>query len=117
MRRAVKKGTTVVLDSELHPQTIAVVRARAKAMDFRVTVADLAKGLVGEDIFGIVCAQPGTTGVIRDFTEAVDGAHDRGALVTFDADSNTSGQLPVLRSVAYCCSRGNRTSRSLISRG
>ena len=86
MRRAVKKGTTVVLDSELHPQTIAVVRARAKAMDFRVTVADLAKGLVGEDIFGIVCAQPGTTGVIRDFTEAVDGAHDRGALVTFDAD-------------------------------
>ena len=86
MRRAVKKGSTVVLDSELHPQTIAVVRARAKAMDFSVTVADLAQGLVGEDIFGIVCAQPGTTGTIRDFTEAVDGAHDRGALVTFDAD-------------------------------
>src|SRR5699024_2528442 len=86
MRRAVKKGTTVVLDSELHPQTISVVRARARAMDFRVTVADLAEGLVGEDIFGIVCAQPGTTGAIRDFSEAVTGAHDRGALVTFDAD-------------------------------
>ncbi|MGO2038159.1 MAG: glycine dehydrogenase (aminomethyl-transferring), partial [Brevibacterium sp.] len=37
-------------------------------------------------IFGIVCAQPGTTGVIRDFSDAVTGAHDRGALVTFDAD-------------------------------
>ena len=86
MRRAVKKGTTVVLDSELHPQTIAVVRARAKAMDFRITVADLSEGLVGEDIFGIVCAQPGTTGAIRDFSEAVTGAHDRGALVTFAAD-------------------------------
>lgn len=86
MRRAVKKGTTVVLDSELHPQTIAVVRVRARAMDFNITVADLSEGLVGDDIFGIVCAQPGTTGVIRDFTEAVDGAHDRGALVTFDSD-------------------------------
>ncbi|RBP62205.1 glycine dehydrogenase (decarboxylating) alpha subunit /glycine dehydrogenase (decarboxylating) beta subunit [Brevibacterium sanguinis] len=86
MRRAVKKGTTVVLDSELHPQTIAVVRARARAMDFRVAVADLSAGLIGEDIFGIVCAQPGTTGAIRTFAEAVDGAHDRGALVTFAAD-------------------------------
>ncbi|MGO3070879.1 MAG: aminomethyl-transferring glycine dehydrogenase [Brevibacterium linens] len=100
MRRAVKKGTTVVLDSELHPQTIAVVRARAKAMDFRVAVADLAEGLVGEDIFGIVCAQPGTTGAIRDFTEAVDGAHDRGALVTFDAD------LLALTLLKDCASQG-----------
>src|SRR5699024_1088462 len=75
MRRALTKGTTVVLDSELHPQTISVVRARARAMDFRVTVADLAEGLVGEDISDIVCAQPGTTGAIRDFSEAVTGAH------------------------------------------
>src|SRR5699024_4944979 len=59
MRRAVKKGTTVVLDSELHPPTISVVRARARAMDFRVTVADPAEGLPGADTPGIACAQPG----------------------------------------------------------
>ncbi|QQB15361.1 aminomethyl-transferring glycine dehydrogenase [Brevibacterium casei] len=86
MRRSVKKGSTVVLDSELHPQVIANVHVRARALDFNVTVADLSQGLVGEDIFGIVCAQPGTTGVIRDFSAAVAGAHERGALVTFDSD-------------------------------
>lgn len=86
MRRSVKKGSTVVLDSELHPQVIANVHVRARALEFDVVVADLSQGLVGEDIFGIVCAQPGTTGVIRDLSAAVEGAHERGALVTFDTD-------------------------------
>ncbi|WP_084500061.1 aminomethyl-transferring glycine dehydrogenase [Brevibacterium album] len=86
MRRASKKGSAVVLDSELHPQSIAIVRARARAMDFQVRVEDLSAGLVGEDVFGIVCAQPGTSGVIRSFDAAVTGAKERGALVTFAAD-------------------------------
>ncbi|GAA2007420.1 aminomethyl-transferring glycine dehydrogenase [Brevibacterium samyangense] len=86
MRRATKKGSVVVLDSELHPQVIAVVRSRAIAMDFRVQIADLSQGLVGEDVFGIVCAQPGTSGAVRSFTDAVAGAKERGALVTFAAD-------------------------------
>ncbi|GAA2097962.1 aminomethyl-transferring glycine dehydrogenase [Brevibacterium salitolerans] len=86
MRRASKKGSAVVLDSELHPQTIAIVRTRARAMDFQVRVEDLSAGLVGEDVFGIVCAQPGTSGAIRSFDDAVTGAKERGALVTFAAD-------------------------------
>jgi glycine dehydrogenase len=86
MRRASKKGTTVVLDSELHPQSIAIVRVRARAMDFSVRVEDLSQGLVGEDVFGIVVAQPGTTGTIRTFDDAIAGAKERGALVTFAAD-------------------------------
>ena len=86
MRRASKKGTTVVLDSELHPQSIAIVRVRARAMDFSVRVEDLSQGLVGEDVFGIVVAQPGTTGAIRSFDAAIAGAKERGALVTFAAD-------------------------------
>ncbi|MGO1607783.1 aminomethyl-transferring glycine dehydrogenase [Brevibacterium yomogidense] len=86
MRRASKKGSTVVLDSELHPQSIAVVRARARAMDFTVRVEDLSRGLVGEEVFGIVVAQPGTSGRIRSFDDAIAGAKERGALVTFAAD-------------------------------
>ncbi|MGW9826441.1 glycine cleavage system P protein (glycine dehydrogenase) [Brevibacterium pityocampae] len=86
MRRANKKGSVVVLDSETHPQTIAVVRARARAMDFEVRIADLSQGLAGEDVFGIVCAQPGTSGAVRSFDAAVTGAKERGALVTFAAD-------------------------------
>ncbi len=86
MRRATRKGSEVVLDSELHPQIIAVVNSRARAMDFRVRVEDLSQGLVGEDVFGIVCAQPGTSGAVRTFEAAVAGAKERGALVAFAAD-------------------------------
>ncbi|GAA4284291.1 aminomethyl-transferring glycine dehydrogenase [Brevibacterium daeguense] len=86
MRRANKKGSVVVVDSETHPQTIAVVRARARAMDFEVRIADLSQGLVGEDVFGIVCSQPGTSGAIRGFADAVSGAKERGAQVTFVSD-------------------------------
>ena len=86
MRRANRKGSVVVLDSELHPQTLAVVRARARAMDFEVQLADLSQGLAGEDVFGIVCAQPGTSGAIRSFDDAIAGAKERGALVTVAAD-------------------------------
>lgn len=86
MRRANKKGSTVVLDSELHPQVISVVRTRAHAMDFQVQVADLSQGLVGDDVFGIVCAQVGTSGEIRNFDDAVRGAKERNALVVFATD-------------------------------
>ncbi|MCI2264438.1 aminomethyl-transferring glycine dehydrogenase [Sediminivirga luteola] len=86
MRRANKKGHRIVLDRDLHPQTIAVVRVRAKAMDFQVEVADLTEGLVGEDIFGIVIQQPGSSGAVQDYAAAIAAAKERGALVTIATD-------------------------------
>ncbi|MCC9204351.1 aminomethyl-transferring glycine dehydrogenase [Arthrobacter sp. zg-Y769] len=88
MRRSNKsKGNAaVVLDSELFPQTIAVVKGRAKALGFDVIVADLGNGLPDGELAGVVLQQPGASGVVRDQSSLIADAKERGALVTVAAD-------------------------------
>jgi len=90
MRRANKaKGAAdakTVLDADLLPQTIAVVRGRAEALGFEVEVADLALGLPDGDINGIVLQQPGVSGRVFNHAPVIAAAKERGALVTVAAD-------------------------------
>src|SRR5690606_40342044 len=71
MQRANKqvKAATVVLDDELHPQTLAVATHRAAAVGITTVVADLDAGLPATDgdggLTGPVLQQPGTTGPRR----------------------------------------------------
>src|SRR4051812_19362079 len=65
MRRVAKsKSNVVVLDAEVLPQTIAVVRTRAEAVGIEVEVRDLLTGLPDE-FFGVVVQYPGASGVLR----------------------------------------------------
>ncbi|MDN3480661.1 aminomethyl-transferring glycine dehydrogenase [Arthrobacter sp. APC 3897] len=88
MRRSNKSKSNgaIVLDSETLPQTIAVVKGRAKALGFDVIVADLANGLPEGDITGLVLQQPGVSGVVRNQEALIAEAKERGALVTVAAD-------------------------------
>ncbi|WP_341394388.1 aminomethyl-transferring glycine dehydrogenase [Arthrobacter sp. G119Y2] len=88
MRRSNKSKANgaIVLDSETLPQTIAVVKGRAKALGFDVVVADLADGLPEGEITGLVLQQPGVSGVVRNQAALIREAKDRGALVTVAAD-------------------------------
>lgn len=86
MSRSNKKGRRVILDERLHPQVINVARARAKAIDLEVEVADVTGGLVGEDLVGVVLAYPGTEGDIADIRHAIADIHSRGALATVACD-------------------------------
>ncbi|MCC3272180.1 aminomethyl-transferring glycine dehydrogenase [Arthrobacter zhangbolii] len=88
MRRSNKaKGNgAIVLDSEAFPQTIAVVKGRAKALGFEVIVADLANGLPDGELAGVVLQQPGASGVVRNQAALIAEAKERGALVTVAAD-------------------------------
>ncbi|MET4589559.1 aminomethyl-transferring glycine dehydrogenase [Arthrobacter sp. 754] len=90
MRRANKNkeahdGKTV-LDADVMPQTIAIVKGRAEALGFEVEVADLSKGLPEGVINGIVLQQPGVSGRVFDHAEVIKEAKERGALVTVAAD-------------------------------
>jgi glycine dehydrogenase len=90
MRRANKNkdaanGRTV-LDADLFPQSLSIVKGRAKALGFEVEVADLSKGLPEGPINGIVIQQPGASGLVTDATALIAEAKDRGALVTVAAD-------------------------------
>ncbi|MFP5018621.1 aminomethyl-transferring glycine dehydrogenase [Paenarthrobacter ureafaciens] len=90
MRRANKDKTAkdgkTVLDADLFPQTIAIVKGRAEALGFEVEVADLSAGLPDGDINGIVLQQPGVSGRVFDHSAVIASAKERGALVTVAAD-------------------------------
>ncbi|WP_336660758.1 aminomethyl-transferring glycine dehydrogenase [Leucobacter sp. USHLN153] len=88
MRRAGRAPATAraVIDRNIYPQTIAVIRGRAEALDFEVEVADLSQGLPEGEIFGLVLQQPGDDGAVVDHSEVIAAAKDRGAMVTVIAD-------------------------------
>ncbi|QDB79651.1 aminomethyl-transferring glycine dehydrogenase [Georgenia wutianyii] len=90
MQRANKASTaaTVVLDAELHPQTLAVTRARAEAVGISAVVADLDGGLphLPDGLTGLVLQQPGTSGRLRDHAPLIARAKELGALVAVAAD-------------------------------
>ncbi|WP_144660704.1 aminomethyl-transferring glycine dehydrogenase [Paenarthrobacter nicotinovorans] len=83
--KAVKDGKTV-LDADLLPQTIAIVKGRAEALGFEVLVANLSAGLPDGDINGVVLQQPGVSGRVFNHAPVIAAAKERGALVTVAAD-------------------------------
>jgi len=91
MRRAVKgrPDGAIVADPDLHPQVREVLEARCAAVGLPLTWADLTDGLpdalAGETV-GVVVAQPGASGLLRDLAPLVEQAHAAGALVTVVAD-------------------------------
>ncbi len=90
MRRANKAKAAAdaktVLDADLLPQTIAIVRGRAEALGFDVQVADLSLGLPEGEINGVVLQQPGVSGRVFNHAPIIAAAKERGALVTVAAD-------------------------------
>jgi len=75
-----------LVDSQCLPQTIAVLRTRARPLDIELTVADLTDGLPDGEFFGVLVQYPGADGVVRDLTGVIEAAHERSALVAVAAD-------------------------------
>ncbi|RAY11104.1 glycine dehydrogenase (aminomethyl-transferring) [Actinomadura craniellae] len=75
-----------LIDADVLPQTIEVVRTRAEPLGIEVVVADLAGGLVDGDFFGVLLQYPGAGGVVRDLAPIAGQAHERGAQVVVAAD-------------------------------
>ncbi|GAA1455492.1 aminomethyl-transferring glycine dehydrogenase [Nesterenkonia lacusekhoensis] len=89
MRRANRKKAEapVVVDTDIFPQTRAVVQGRADALGIEVIFHDvLGRGLPEGEISGLVLQQPGNSGAVVDHREVIAEAKERGALVTVAAD-------------------------------
>jgi glycine dehydrogenase len=70
-----------------HPQTIEVVRTRAKPLGIEVRVGDAGKfDFAAGGVFGVLVQYPATDGAIDDWRELVRRAHDAGALVAMATD-------------------------------
>ena len=69
-----------------HPQTIEVVRTRAKALGLTVTVGDHRKWKFDAKVFGALVQYPATDGAILDYEGTCRDAHAAGALVAAATD-------------------------------
>ena len=96
MRRGSKvpAGATLVVDEQVFPQTLAVIRTRAVPLGIPVVVGDLTtvtdagglRELAGGEVFGVVAQYPAMDGRLHDLRALAEAAHDAGALVTAAAD-------------------------------
>ncbi|WP_375476105.1 aminomethyl-transferring glycine dehydrogenase [uncultured Jatrophihabitans sp.] len=84
--RASRKGDTLVVDADVLPQTLDVVRTRAEPLGLTVVVHDLGEPLPAGELFGVLVQYPGASGAVRDLAPLADAAHERGALLIAAAD-------------------------------
>ncbi|MGA8210043.1 MAG: aminomethyl-transferring glycine dehydrogenase [Nocardioidaceae bacterium] len=90
VRRANKAAAgPFVMDANALPQTIAVVRTRARAMGIEVVVADLSAGLpagLTRDPCGVLVQYPGADGHVPDPRPVIEEVHARGGMAVVAAD-------------------------------
>lgn len=84
--RKKRNAKTFLVGKNCHPQTIAVVETRAKALGLKVELISATTAQFDEQVFGILLQYPDTHGVIEDLRSVVQSAKDSGALVTLATD-------------------------------
>jgi glycine dehydrogenase len=86
-RKARRRGSSRFFVSEAcHPQTIAVVEARATPLDIEIVIGDHRTFVFEDDVFGALLQYPATDGALFDYADFCERAHDSGAFVVVAAD-------------------------------
>ncbi|MET2853363.1 aminomethyl-transferring glycine dehydrogenase [Vibrio owensii] len=91
-RAGKSKSNVFFVADDVHPQTIEVVKTRAKFIGFEVLVGTL-ELLPEQDVFGALVQYPGTTGEVRDLTDIIAKAQANKTLVTVATDLLASALL------------------------
>lgn len=84
-RAGKSKSNVFFVADDVHPQTLEVVKTRAKFIGFDVQVGSL-ESLPEQDVFGALVQYPGTTGEVRDLTGIIAKAQANKTLVTVATD-------------------------------
>ena len=84
-RAGKSKSNVFFVADDVHPQTLEVVKTRAKFIGFDVQVGSL-ESLPEQDVFGALVQYPGTTGEVRDLTDIIAKAQANKTLVTVATD-------------------------------
>ena len=83
---AVPDRKTFFVADNCHPQTIEVLRTRAKPLGIEIKIANFSRFKFDNAVFGALVQYPATDGAIYDYTELVKQAHAAGALAVVAAD-------------------------------
>ncbi|MCG6483985.1 aminomethyl-transferring glycine dehydrogenase [Vibrio parahaemolyticus] len=84
-RAGKSKSNVFFVADDVHPQTIEVVKTRAKFIGFEVLVGSL-ESLPEQDVFGALVQYPSTTGEVRDLTDIIAKAQANKTRVTVATD-------------------------------
>ncbi len=80
------KSNVFFVSQDCFPQTIEVVKTRAKPIGIDVLVGDHRTDLATLDCFGVLLQYPAASGEIYDYQKAIEQAHAKKALVVMAAD-------------------------------
>jgi len=79
-------GSRFFVSEACHPQTIAVVEARAIPLDIEIVVGDHRTFTFEDDVFGALLQYPASDGAIHDYADFCEQAHANKAFVVVAAD-------------------------------
>ena len=85
LRVGKSKSTTLFVADDVLPQTLEVIRTRARPLGLTVQVG-AADAAGQDDAFAVLLQYPGVDGVVRDLRPLIERAHARGALAIVAAD-------------------------------
>ena len=80
------KSNRFIVDETCLPQTIDVIKTRARFFGFEPVIGNVAKELDRGECFGLIIQYPGCDGSVRDLAPVIDQAHGQNALVAVAAD-------------------------------
>ncbi len=88
LARRVVQGSAFLVDSDVLPQTLAVLRTRAEPLGIELVVASLTPSLIAsaEGVFGVLVQYPAASGALRDPAPLIAAAHEKDALAAVAAD-------------------------------
>ncbi|MGH8752000.1 MAG: aminomethyl-transferring glycine dehydrogenase [Burkholderiales bacterium] len=85
-RVAKNKSNIFFVDRDCHPQTIAVIRTRARPLDYEIIVGDPWAELQAHQVFGVLLQYPGSSGQIRDMSPVISQVHGQSGIAAVAAD-------------------------------
>ena len=85
--KAKKQSNTLLVDQEMFPQTLSVVRTRAEAIGITITLCDIQKAdVTGDDVFAVMVQYPNNSGEVIDHTHLLSAAKEHEVSSIFVAD-------------------------------
>ncbi|MCZ6756723.1 MAG: glycine dehydrogenase (aminomethyl-transferring), partial [Bacteroidetes bacterium] len=81
-----RHGNLFLVSTDVHPQTIAVVRTWAEPMGIEIEIQDHSEFVLDESVFGLLVQYPASDGNIFDYSTLCEKAHGAGIYVVVAAD-------------------------------
>ena len=86
-RMSKSQSSTFLVDSDTHPQTLAVLQTRAEPLGIKIHLIDVdTDHELPESCFGLLVSYPASSGAIRNLSNLVKAAHETDALVVAVTD-------------------------------